>query len=77
MENLNAIQLVLAVLTAVLGISSGFQQRHQEVESHHGHHHATKEHDFRQPSQRGKFKFMPNILNLEKKKKKKKKWGVG
>jgi hypothetical protein len=60
MENLIVVQLLLAVLTAVLGISSGFQQHHQEVESHHGHH--GKEHDFRQPSQRGKFEFIPKCV---------------
>ena len=58
MENSNAVQLLVAVLTVVVGISSGFQY-HQEGEIHHGHH--GKEHDFRQPSQRGKFEFIPNI----------------
>lgn len=53
MENLNAAQLLVAALivAAIVNISSGFQH-HRESEE--GHHHNAKEHDFRQPSQRGK-----------------------
>jgi hypothetical protein len=45
MEKLNAIQLLVAslIFSAIINISTGF------------HHHPSKDDDFRQPSQRGKF----------------------
>ena len=45
MENLKAIQLLVAslIFAAIIDISTGF------------HHHPSKDDDFRQPSQRGKF----------------------